>query len=101
MTITTDRLGRRCLEPTLPRVKDSFVKKPRWSHAGACNALAVSGAKSADHSPALYCPSRGADASLRRWAWTNPHPDKAIRSLEVVSAGTEAGPILAAITGVT
>ena len=33
MTFTTDRLGRRCLEPTPLRVKDSFVKNPRWSHA--------------------------------------------------------------------
>lgn len=42
MTITTDRLGRRCLEPTLLRVKDSFVKKPRGSYAWACHARAVS-----------------------------------------------------------
>src|SRR5690606_39529871 len=39
-TITTDRLGRRCLEPTLPSVKDSFVKKPGWSYAWACIARA-------------------------------------------------------------
>ena len=44
VTITTDRLGRRCLEPTLFGVKDSFVKNPRWSHAPACfGALLVHG----------------------------------------------------------
>lgn len=41
VTFTTDRLGRRCLELSPLPVKDSFVKKPRGSHAGTCNAWHV------------------------------------------------------------
>src|SRR5215217_3127106 len=54
VTFTTDRLGRRCLEPTRPGVKDSFVKKPRWSHAVACNGVALVNGKAASHSPARF-----------------------------------------------
>jgi len=39
VTITTDRLGTRCLEPTRPRVKDSFAQKPRSFYAGGASAL--------------------------------------------------------------
>ena len=50
VTFTTDRLGRRCLEPTRPAVKDSFVKKPRVSHAWACHAFEKVNQKSAGSS---------------------------------------------------
>src|SRR5690554_1347962 len=37
VTFTTDRLGRRCLEPTLLRVKDSFVKYRGGTYARGGN----------------------------------------------------------------
>ena len=40
----------------------------------------------------------GEKASLVRFAWDNPHPDKEIVSIEFSSTRTEAGPVLAAVS---
>jgi hypothetical protein len=41
----------------------------------------------------------GQKAALQRLQWDNPHPDKEITSVDVISARTEAGPIVLAISG--
>lgn len=38
--------------------------------------------------------------SLQRLQWDNPHPEKAIKSIEFTSTRTEAGPVLLAVSGV-
>lgn len=42
----------------------------------------------------------GAHAVLRRWAWTNSEPSKAIRRLVITSAESEAAPVILGITGI-
>jgi hexosaminidase len=42
----------------------------------------------------------GAPISLETWEWRNPHPEKEIASLDVVSAGGRAGPALLGVTAV-
>jgi len=43
----------------------------------------------------------GQTARLWDLAWTNPHPEKEIAAIRIGSAGTEAAPILFAVTGVS
>lgn len=42
----------------------------------------------------------GGTASVRRWMWINPNPGKAITSVTLSSAETEAAPVLLGITGI-
>ena len=44
----------------------------------------------------------GAGATVRLWdlVWQNPHPEKPIEAITISSTGTEAAPIILAITGV-
>lgn len=42
----------------------------------------------------------GAPLSLEAWEWRNPHPEKEIATLDVVSAGGRAAPALLAVTAV-
>ena len=65
VTITTDRLGRRCLEPTPQRVKDSFVNYPGASHAWACSDLPeVNGGDAEIGVPPPNLPLTGGGADL-------------------------------------
>ena len=41
----------------------------------------------------------GQKVSLWRAQWENPHPEKEIKSIEIVSTNTTAGPTLIAISG--
>ncbi|HEY3411937.1 MAG TPA: glycoside hydrolase family 20 zincin-like fold domain-containing protein [Armatimonadota bacterium] len=43
---------------------------------------------------------RGQSASVRRWMWTNPNPAKAIKSVTLSSAQSEAAPVLLGLTGI-
>jgi len=38
--------------------------------------------------------------ALQRLQWENPNPDKVIKSVEFTSTGTEAGPVLVALSGI-
>jgi hypothetical protein len=38
-------------------------------------------------------------ARLRYFVWINPHPDKTIEAIDFTSTGTQAAPVLLAITG--
>jgi hypothetical protein len=42
----------------------------------------------------------GGTANVRRWMWINPSPAKAIKSVTLTSAETEAAPVLLGITGI-
>lgn len=40
------------------------------------------------------------DVSLRKFQWDNPHPEKTIKSIELISDNTAAGPVVLAISGI-
>jgi hypothetical protein len=42
----------------------------------------------------------GQKIALRRLEWKNPNPDKTIKSIQFIGTGSEAGPILLAVSGI-